>query len=121
MEEGTTIEEIIMDYLISRDIDWIRNHVYMEKPEKKIEEYVLIEKTGSGQTDKIDRAMVAIKSISAKRMVRAARINECVKKEMMRMAELSDAVYSCDLVSDYNFTDTETKEYRYQAVFNLHF
>lgn len=121
MEEELTIEEIIMNYLIERDIEWIRNNVFMEKPEKKVEEYILIEKTGSKWTDRINQAMIAIKSISTRRMVTAARINNFVKREMLEMADRIDDIYSCDLVSDYNFTNTEAKEYRYQAVFILHY
>ena len=30
-----------------------------------------------------------------------------------------DDIIEVELQSDYNFTDTETKEYRYQAVFNV--
>lgn len=30
-----------------------------------------------------------------------------------------DEIIQIDLNSDYNFTDTETKEYRYQAIFNI--
>ena len=30
-----------------------------------------------------------------------------------------DEIIQIELNSDYNFTDTETKEYRYQAIFNI--
>ena len=44
-----------------------------------------------------------------------------VVEAMEAMAETVDGVYSCKLNSDYNFTNTETREYRYQAVFNLYY
>ena len=34
------------------------------------------------------------------------------------LAEL-DSVGACRLVRDYNFTDTESRRYRYQAVFEI--
>ena len=39
---------------------------------------------------------------------------------MEDLADL-DEVSACRLNSDYNFTDTTTKHYRYQAVFDLVF
>lgn len=120
-EELILIEQIVKDYLVSRNISGIGTNVFLEKPESKVQEYILIEKTGSGQTDKIDQALIAIQSISKNRMVNAAKTNERVKREMLQMADLDEHIYSCNLNSDYNFTNTATKEYRYQAVFNLHF
>lgn len=37
---------------------------------------------------------------------------------MEALAEL-DSVGACRLVRDYNFTDTESRRYRYQAVFEI--
>ena len=37
---------------------------------------------------------------------------------MLDIDEL-DSISKCELNSDYNFTDTQQKKYRYQAVFNL--
>lgn len=51
-------------------------------------------------------------------MYDAARLNERVKAAMDSAAEL-DAVSASRLNSDYNFTDTTTKRYRYQAVYDL--
>jgi len=41
-----------------------------------------------------------------------------VKQAMCDIADESE-VCKCSLNSDYNFTDTATKKYRYQAVFDL--
>ena len=75
------------------------------------------EKTGSSREERIDRAMLAIQSY-APSMYEAARLNERVKVAMDSAAEL-DAVSASRLNSDYNFTDTTTKRYRYQAVYDL--
>ena len=53
-------------------------------------------------------------------MLNAAVLNDKVKKAMDKMIELPE-ISSCKLNSDYNFTDTETKRYRYQAVYNIVF
>ena len=107
------IEKILMDYLQSN----IDVPVYMEKPSMFPGEYILIEKTGSGLNDRIESAMVAIQSYSGS-MTGAVELNERMKSVMLDAAEL-DEIGSCRLNSDYNFTDTSTKEYRYQAVFNI--
>lgn len=112
------IEVTILNYLLARNIEGIEKNVFCAVPEKPPKEYVLIEKTGSGLTDCINQAMVAIKSISSKGIIEAMQINEKVKAVMLEMAD-SEKIYSCDLNSDYNYTDTTTKEYRYQAVFDI--
>ena len=50
----------------------------------------------------------------------AARLNHTVKAAM-RDTVILDDVISCKLNSDYNYTDEETKRYRYQAVFDIRF
>lgn len=89
---------------------------YMEKPLND-KEYVLIEKTGSGRIDHINRAVIAIQSY-AETLYKAAELNEKVKVAMENITDL-DEISNCSLNSDYNYTDTTTKQYRYQAVFNL--
>ena len=39
----------------------------------------------------------------------------------MRDTVILDDVISCKLNSDYNYTDEETKRYRYQAVFDIRY
>ena len=68
--------------------------------------------------------MANASSLSARRawieMLAAAELNERVKAAMDELADIDD-VSACRLNSDYNFTDTTTKHYRYQAVFDLVF
>lgn len=110
------IEKIVIDYLLSQDLS-VGQNIFAEKPVDPPVEYVLVEKTGSGRTDLIDRAMVAVQSIGPS-LLRAAQINEEIKSAMYDIVQL-DEIFSCGLNSDYNYTNTSTKEYRYQAVFNL--
>ena len=62
-------------------------------------------------------AMIAVKSY-AESIYEAARLNEEVKTAMLNMADLND-ICKVSLNSDYNYTDTEQKKYRYQAVFDI--
>lgn len=92
---------------------------YMEEQNEPESEYVLIEKTGSSKENFINSATFAIQSYSTS-MQGAIDLNEDVKAVMDHFWE-HNAVYSCRLNSDYNFTDTETQRYRYQAVYNITF
>lgn len=107
------IEIIIREYLEAA----LGVPVYLETPVDPPETYVSIEKTGSGLRNYINSATFAIQSW-ADSMYEAARLNERVKEAMSNAATLP-AVSASDLNSDYNFTDTTTKKYRYQAVYDL--
>lgn len=107
------IEKIILDYLNQE----LSVPAYMERPENPPGQYVLIEKTGSGKRNQICEAVLAIQSY-APSMYEAAVLNETVKDTMEAAVTLSD-ISKVSLNSDYNFTDTAMKAYRYQAVFNI--
>lgn len=115
------IESIVLNYLIGCNFDGIRDNVFAEVPVNPPTEYIVIEKTAGGESDKIHSAMIAIQSYSRTSLLTAAQINMAVVDAMEVMAETVAEVYSAKLNSDYNFTDPETREYRYQAVFNLVF
>lgn len=107
------IEKIILDYLNEAlDVP-----VYMEVPADIVESYVIVEKTGSSETNHIKEATLAIQSV-APSLYKAACLNEEVKAAMDSSITLgSIARAKCN--SDYNFTDTTTKSYRYQAVYDV--
>lgn len=112
------IETIVLNYLENKlDVPVVMECITDS-------EYVLIEKTGSGLENHINRATLAIQSYSDS-MYNAALLNNKVKEAMLGngttsygIAELN-TVYKCDVNSDYNYTDTTTKKYRYQAVFEI--
>lgn len=83
------------------------------------ESYVIFEKTSSGKRDYANSATFAFQSY-APTLYSAAILNEEVKSAVENMIELDD-ISGIHLNSDYNFTDTETKEYRYQAVFDINY
>ena len=49
----------------------------------------------------------------------ASQLNEAVKGIMLNDLLEEDEIGSVDLNSDYNYTDSETKRYRYQAVYDI--
>lgn len=107
------IEKTVCDYLN----DVMGLPAFWEKPEDMPEEFLIVEKTGGSVSDRIKSATIAIQSYAGS-MYRAAEINEAVISAMENLAELSE-VSGVRLNSDYNFTDTTTKQYRYQAVFDI--
>lgn len=104
------IEKTILDYLGEH----LSVPVYMEEPIDKPASYVLIERTGSSESDLIESTTLALQSYGAS-LYDAAVLNMAVKARIKQAVELPNvsAVY---INSDYNFTDTETKRYRYQCV-----
>lgn len=112
------IELIVLNYLKLK----LNVPVVMENI--KEDEYVLIEKTGSGLSNHIKNTTFAIQSYSNS-LYNAALLNEEVKKAMIGDGITTNGIVedenicSCELNTDYNFTDTTTKHYRYQAVFDV--
>lgn len=92
--------------------------VYAERPVKEIPEtYIVIEKTGTRRLNHIKTSTIAVQSYGPS-MQAAAELNERVVDAMESMASL-DEVSAVRLNTDYNFTDTASKVYRYQAVFDI--
>lgn len=91
--------------------------VYAEMPVDMPETFIVLEKTGGGSTNRIDRATIAVQSY-APTLFEAAALNETVKAYMDAMPD-TQPVFRCKLNSDYNFTDTTLKRYRYQAVYDI--
>lgn len=114
------IEAIILNHLIAKNTS-VGTNVFMEVPVKDIpQKYILLEKTGSGKSNYVDRATIAVQSISQNSLAEAAALNVEAIEAMESLIE-NNAVYASNLNSDYNFTNTETKEYRYQAVFDVYY
>ena len=94
--------------------------VYGETPREVPSTYVRVEKTGSGYNSGLQRATLAIQSITSGSLLEAAGLNEAVKVAMRDLDSLTN-VFRCDCQTDYNYTDTRTKERRYQAVFDIYY
>ena len=107
------IEVTIMQHLESKlDVP-----VFMEKPEPLLLEYVLFEKTSGGKDNQLLSSTFAFQSY-APSLYKAALLNEKVKLAVDSLIEIP-GVSGVQINSDYNFTDTSTKEYRYQAVYDI--
>lgn len=106
------IEKIVLDYLNGK----MDEPCYTERNGQKGKFYI-IEKVGGGKSNHINRSSFAVQSY-ADSMYEAALMNEAVKDAMEGIIALPE-ISSCKLDSDYNFTDTATKKYRYQAVFDM--
>ena len=111
------IESIVYNFLNTN----MTVPVYTEIPANPPKKMIVLEKTGGSEVNFIKRSTFAIQSYG-KSLYEAAELNDALKEMMMDgldgLAGL-DEIVSVSLNSDYNFTDTTTKEYRYQAVFDI--
>ena len=91
--------------------------VYMTLPPNPPRRCVIIEKTGGSAKNHIFHATVAVQSYG-ETLLAAAELNEQIKIFMENLIT-EESVSACRLNADYNFTDPQSKKYRYQAVFNI--
>lgn len=107
------IEQIIRDYLLAvLDVP-----VYIVVPADPPASYVEIERTGGGVDEHIRNAQVVIASYGAS-MLEAATLHERVLMVLPDIAT-GERVSACNINSEYNATDTQTKRYRYEAYINI--
>lgn len=106
------IEEIILDYLTEV---FPNIPVYLEKPSMPPQTYILIERTGTEIRNRITAATLNIQSY-APTLPDAALLNEEVILAMQNAVSLNNISHA-SLNSAYNYTDTDIKQPRYQAVF----
>lgn len=108
------MEEKILDFLKANGFT-----CYTEEPVKKPSEYVLIEKSGSSDAgDGLYSSLYSFKSYSTS-MYKASKLNDEVKKAVRGMPQNVPGISDVTLNGDYNFTDSETRRYRYQSVFDI--
>lgn len=79
--------------------------------------FVIIEKTSSAKHNQLNSSTFAFQSYGTS-MYEAAKLNNEVKQIVEQMIKL-DSINRISLNSDYNYTDTDMKIYRYQAVFDI--
>lgn len=87
------------------------------KGEAVSDEYVLIQKTSSSRQNHIDHATFALQSYG-RSLHSAMLLNKKVKAAMDALITV-DGISASRLNSDYNFTDMQSKNYRYQAVYEI--
>lgn len=107
------IEILLLNYLKKTlGID-----VYIEQPLNKPIEYVVLDKLGSTKNNQIKGASFAFQSYSES-LFKAAVLNEKVKATIENLVSLNE-ISSVKLDSDYPYHDLVTKQYRYQAVYEI--
>lgn len=118
------IEQTVYDYLS----EMLEVPVFLELPEVPSEQYprlpdqfVVLEKISGSITNHIRFATIAIQSYSSVSLYGAAQLNEDVHEVMDVMADHVDDVSECQMTADTNFTDTSTKRYRYQCLYNIYY
>ena len=107
------IEETVRNHLLTR----MSVPVYIDVPAEPPESYVSIERTGGSESEHIRYATIAIQSYGGRRLA-AAELHESVMSAMKDLITLN-SVSACNINSEYDFTDTTTKKYRYQALYNI--
>nr|DAT59039.1 MAG TPA: tail completion protein [Caudoviricetes sp.] len=107
------ILETIRNFLVTK----LDCKVVMERAAKMPDKFVLIEQTGSGKRKHLKSSTIVFQSYDST-LYKAAQLNEAVKAAVEMLVELDD-VSGVSLNSDYIYTDTESKKYRYQAVFDI--
>lgn len=107
------IEKVILDYLN----ETLNVPVEMEVPKNPPARYVVMEKTGSRRENLITSSTFLFRSY-APSLYKAAALNEDVKAALDNAIVLDD-IARAKLNSDYNYTDTAKKLYRYQCVYDF--
>ena len=106
------IAKLLLDYLSSA----LEVPVVMEAPEETTG-YVLIDQTGSSRENHIITTTFALQSYG-ETLYRAMLLNNKVEEVMKGFADLNE-ITRVQLDTDYNFTNTATKQYRWQAVYQV--
>lgn len=102
----------LLDYLSTQ----LSVGVYAEAPEQTTG-YVLLDQTATSNENHITTTTIAVQSYGAT-LYAAMSLNEDVKVAMEGFAE-QPQVTKVKLETDYNFTNTATKQYRWQAVYHI--
>lgn len=93
---------------------------YMEIPKNHPDTFAIIERVGGSQDEHISYAMISVQ-IYAPSMGYAAQACDTISQAMLYEAINEPDISSVALNAKYNATDTETKKYRYQAIFDIAF
>ena len=109
------IEETVKIYL--------ENHgasapVWMEKPKNPPSEYFIVEKTGGALTEHIFHDTIVVQSYAASKY-EAAKASERIVQLMVYGLINEPDITRVELNGNYDYTDVQSKGYRYQAVFDI--
>jgi hypothetical protein len=108
-------EVTLRNYLV----DSLSAPVYFDMPKDYPSKFFVIERTGGTQVNHIWHSTFAIKSYSKNSLYEAIQLNDELVNAMLNGLISISEVASVDLNGNYNYTDTASKIYRYQAVFDI--
>lgn len=107
------IEEIVINYLLERGFE-----VYAEVPVNPSRLYVVIQRTSGSYTDQLRHIGLYTESRCRDSKLEAARLHEAVI-EAMRDIRNHTELFRCELNADYDAALTSSKEYRFQALWDI--
>lgn len=90
---------------------------YAEVPEQNKGSFFVVERIGARAENHVDTYTIAVQSY-ADTLLDAAVLSTIARHYMEDMISDPD-IASVRFNTDYNFTDTTTKRYRYQALFDI--
>lgn len=108
------IEIIIKNFIDSQ----LTVPCFSQMPENTPDRFVVFEKTGSDKKNHLPSATIAFQSY-AESKYEAAKLNEELKEVVEDKLIALNEIRGINLNSDYDYTDTTTKKYRYQAVYDI--
>lgn len=109
------IEATVIGYL-SRELSV---PVYGEVPPDPPERFVTVEKVGGARENYVWSATLAIQSWDRGSLLGAVTLSDQAKAAMFDMVGALGTIGGARLDSEYNWTNPETKYYRYQATFQV--
>lgn len=107
--------EILLKSFLEKETN---TKTYLVLPDKKPDSFITLEKIGSSNINNLDSSIFAIQSW-ANSMYEAAKLNQQIKKLLQTQFMELENISKANINSDYNFTDTTTKKYRYQMVVEI--
>lgn len=91
---------------------------YMEIPQEHPDTFAIIERVGGSQDEHISSAMISVQ-IYAPTMGYAAQSCDVITQALLYEGINDPVISAISLNAKYNATDTDTKKYRYQAIFDI--
>lgn len=91
-----------------------------EKHNKMPSRYILFERTNAGQNNKINEYTIAFQFYDTS-LLKACQLAEEITEKILNLVQFPEFSGIHINSGPYNFTDTETKEYRYQTVFQFYY
>ena len=111
-----TIEETVISYLAGAGI--ANGKIYAEVPLDPDEKYVLVQRSSGSYQNQIRHIGLYTEVRCRTSKLEAAQLHEEVIA-VMREIRNSTPIFRCEMISDYDAMMTETKEYRFQALWEI--